>query len=156
MKTTSARENCFLVRQMQRWGTAGLLLVCILIPAAAQSAEIEFYMPLQADEISSLNPSSSNFDLVYEAGPVQSVDGMTTFGNRMCIVTRSAIGSFNYFDCVVVLAQGNVYYKMVRNFTAGTMRGTILGGDGAFQGITGTITETPGFGLRYMVSFSMP
>ncbi len=134
-----------------------LIFLCaafILIPAAAWSLDINLQFPQTTSVISDLNPANANFDVVYSAGPVKSSDGLTTLGNWMCVVSRNSPGNFNYFDCVMVFAPGSIYYKQVLNFGTAVQQGTIVAGDGPFQGISGSIT--PVSGNIFRLSVTMP
>lgn len=132
-----------------------LTLLCIafvLIPAAAWSLDVDLMLSETNSSISDLNPATTNFDVVYSAGPVKTSDGSTTLGNWMCIVPRTTAGNFNLFDCVLVFAPGNIYYKQVLNFATGEQQGTVIGGDGPFQGISGSVSRISGFVYRFSLS----
>jgi hypothetical protein len=136
-------------------GMALLCMALILAPYEARAEEIDLLLPVDADAISSLNPPSSNFEVGYEAGLVQTADGQTILGEWMCVVPLNAVGNFNYFDCVMVLPEGNAYYKMVLDFNTDNFQGTILGGDGALQGISGTV-EVSESGVLHRFTYSIP
>jgi hypothetical protein len=125
-----------------------LAFVLILLPSLVKAATIIDVQFAQTNSnISDLNPTAAAFDVVYSAGSIKSGDGLTTFGSYMEITPRyagtaSPLG-FNYIDGVAVLPGGNVYYKRVRNFAdpPNTARGIILGGDGAFFDVFGSIAQ---------------
>lgn len=124
-------------------GWVALFFVLIFVPSLAKAGTINVQFVAVDSPISSLNPSSTKFDVVYQAGTIKSEDGSTTFGSFLETVPRysGTAGSFNSFDGVAVLPGGNIYFKMVHNFADSSERGIIIGGDGAFAGTTGSITR---------------
>lgn len=129
------------------WGScAALACALILLPSLVKAADIDVQFVSADSVISGLNPTSVKFDIVYTGGSLKSGDGSTTLGKYVEVTPRyaGAAGTFNYTDgAVVVQSAGNIYYKMVRNFAdpPNSAHGILVGGDGAFAGITGTITQ---------------
>jgi hypothetical protein len=118
-----------------------------LAPGAASAVTVNVQLVINTptdDVTSSLNPASPRFDQVFEAGSVKSADGTTTFGTFMWVVTRSTGANANFFDGVIVLTAGNIFIKLVNNFSTGVEQGIIVGGDGSFKGVTGTILRVSG------------
>lgn len=123
-----------------------LVFALILLPSLVRAATVIDVQFVESDgAISNLNPSNGKFDVVYSGGLIKSADGLTTFGSYLETVPRysGSAGSFNSIDGVAVLPGGNVYFKMVRNFAdpPNSARGILLGGDGTFAGVTGSIAQ---------------
>jgi hypothetical protein len=132
-------------------GWMAVIVLSVFLPVSlAHATDINVHFVTTGDPnddvISSLNPPSTKFDIVYLAGFIKSEDLSTTFGSFLEIVPRyvGTAGTFNYFDGVAVLPGGNVYYKMVLNFADSSKRGVIVGGDGTFAGTTGSIERISG------------
>ena len=128
-------------------GLLAVVATLALSPGTAWPASVDLQLVVNTptdDVISSLNPSSTRFDLVYEAGDVKTATGSTILGGFLWVVTRSIRANANYFDGVLVFPTGNAYVKLTLNFATGATRGMIVGGDGAFAGITGTIERIGG------------
>lgn len=127
-------------------GCVALAFVLILLPSLVKAATIVDVQFVQSDgAISGLNPSAAGFDVAYSGGLIKSADGTATFGSYFETIPRynGSAGTFNYTDGAAVLPGGNVYYKIVRNFadSPNTARGIILGGDGTFAGVAGSIAQ---------------
>jgi hypothetical protein len=125
-----------------------IAFVLILLPGLARATTtIDVQFEQTNSSISDLNPIAAAFDVVYTAGSIKSEDGLTTFGSYMQTTPRyvgtAAPLGFNHIDGVAVLSGGNVYFKIVRNFAdpPNSARGIILGGDGTFAGVEGSITQ---------------
>lgn len=128
----------------------------VLSPGTAWSESIDLQLLVNVpddDVISNLNPPSNRFDLVYEAGDVKTDDGSTTLGSFMWVGTRSLKAPANYLDGVLVFPTGNVYVKLTLNFATGALQGIIVGGDGAFAGVTGTIVRIDLLGSLYQFTY---
>jgi hypothetical protein len=128
-------------------GLGGLMVVVValaLSPGTASATDVRFFLVATSDFVSNLNPSHTEIDTVYEAGDIKAADGVTTLGKYIQVAVRSTTSNSNFADGVAILPGGNVYFKLLHNFADGSERGMIVGGDGSFKGITGSIIRSGG------------
>lgn len=128
-------------------GLGGLLVLTValaLCPGTASATDVPFFLVATDDFVSNLNPSHAVLDTIYEAGNIKAADGVTTLGKYIQFSVRSTTVNANYSDGVAILPGGNIYFKLLRNFADGSERGMIIGGDGSFKGITGSIIRSGG------------